>query len=269
MRRRLEPFWKAHFPPYDNVVRLARNQHIPLYWIDRMDEAELKPVHDLGLDLILVGGFGIILRPPLLQIPRLGCVNCHSSLLPRHRGPNPFSSVILEGETESGISYHTMVEAIDAGDILCQSRFPIGDRYTALDVYHEACRLAAETVSDLVDEIDQNGLSGVPQDEDEASYFGKLDESQAVIDWRRSAGDIDRLVRAAFPFPRARFSVKGRDYLVNEVLWEHRPVSALPGVVLSRDPFPCIATGDGCVTLTVADFPADLRPGVRLEVSGE
>ena len=98
LSRRLNPTAASVFLSGSNVAGAAKRLRIPIVWIDRMEAPELAPLHELAPDLLLVGGFGIILKAPLLSLPTLGCLNCHPSLLPRHRGPNPFAAVVLAGE---------------------------------------------------------------------------------------------------------------------------------------------------------------------------
>jgi methionyl-tRNA formyltransferase len=118
----------------------ARREGLPIVYIDKMTENELAPLKALELDLVLVGGFSIILKKPLLELPRIGCINTHSSLLPKHRGPNPFSAVILVGESETGVTFHAMDEDIDTGGIIEQHRIPLKPTQCAVDVFRIASR---------------------------------------------------------------------------------------------------------------------------------
>ncbi len=119
----------------DSILHFAFKHRIPVFWIDKLNEEELKPIRELSPDLIITCGFGIIFKKRILTLPKIGCINVHSSLLPRHRGPNPFYAVIRQGETQSGVTFHIMDEGIDTGPIIAQQSFPILDTDTAYTVY--------------------------------------------------------------------------------------------------------------------------------------
>ena len=184
---------------------IARRHGIPLFFIDKMTEDELAPLRALDPDLILVGGFAIILKKPILDLPKLGCVNTHSSLLPKHRGPNPFAAVLLAGDTETGVTFHVMDEAIDTGDIVAQFPIPVEDNWYALDLHRATSELAGEHVVEVLDKIEAEGLHGTPQDPALATYDKKLTTEQTAIDWAQPAADIVRLIRAGYPMTMARF----------------------------------------------------------------
>lgn len=251
-QRWILPAVNSLLAPSRSVLGLAKRHRIPILWIDRMSDDELAPLEALKPDLLIVGGFGIILKAPLLRLPRLGCVNTHSALLPRHRGPNPFTAVILANESETGVTFHVMDEGIDTGAILEQIHVPVGPRATASDVYRETSIVAGQHVLELIDRIDIEGLKGTPQDATLATYEGKLTVADVCIDWSRPAEEIDRLVRAAVPFLFPRFVCRGRLIYVGRCKFDATPVEAAPGTIIANRPRIRIATGCGTVTLLVA-----------------
>jgi len=243
----------------NNMLRIASRHKLPVVWIDRMSEHDLAPLRALDIDVLLVSGFAIILKPPLLSLPKLGCVNMHSSLLPRHRGPNPFSAVITQGETESGVSFHVMEPGIDTGDILDQTPFPVGARDDMFAVYRQACRIAGERVVPVMDRIEDEGsLRGTPQDASAATYDPKPAPEHAAIDWNRSAEEIDRLVRGFAPAVLPRFDYRGRPVYVARTKVEERETSAAPGTVLGMDRAVKVATGSGVLHIRAAFSRAPL-----------
>ena len=236
---------------------LAMTNRIPIIWISRMDEVELAPLREIEPDILLVGGFGVILKAPLLSLPRVGCLNTHSSLLPKHRGPNPFSAVLMADERETGVTFHVMDEGIDTGNILEQHAFPIGEQDTALTVYYKACDLAGRRVVELMDRVEREGLRGTPQDESAAGYDAKLTGEDAYIDWGLPAREIERRARACKPFHVPRFRHHGRILYVTRMTWDGQPVDAAPGTVVGLKPNVGIATGCGTISILVA---YSLRP---------
>lgn len=251
-KRKVMPALNGMVMSSRSVLGLARKHRLPIIWVDRMTDDELAPLKALKPDLLLVGGFGIILKAPLLRLPTLGCVNTHSALLPRHRGPNPFTAVILANESETGVTFHVMDEGIDTGAILEQVRVPVGPRATASDVYRETSIVAGQHVLALVDRLEVEGLAGTPQDPALATYEGKLTVPDVCIDWSRPAEDIDRLVRAAVPFLFPRFVCQGRLIYIGRCKYDDTPVDAEPGAIVANRPRIRIATGRGTVTLLVA-----------------
>jgi methionyl-tRNA formyltransferase len=231
---------------------LARRNRIPIVWINTMTEAELAPLAELKPDLILVGSFSVIFKEPLLVLPDIGCVNCHSALLPRHRGPNPFSAAVASNDTETGITFHAMDPGIDTGDILLQAAIPIEPRDTARSLYFRTAELAGEHVMNLVKHVEDKGLVGTPQENERATYDARPDPSVARIDWTLTAEAIDRSIRAYYPDPLAHFFHGKRPVRVISAEWSANPVDAAPGTVLAIEPRIHIATGSGSITINQA-----------------
>lgn len=252
IRRWLWPRLARYFRGESSLSGQARKHGIPIYYIDRMDDRELAPLRALNLDLILVGGFSIILKPALLNLPRLGCVNTHSSLLPRHRGPNPFSAAILAGEKESGVTFHWMDEGVDTGDIIAQYVIPLDQQSTMLGLYQEACALAGTKIEGVLNSIEVGDARRLPQGSEGASYEKRMQVADSWIDWADTAENIDRLVRGMSPQPYVRFRWRGKMILVHKVEFDPKPVSAAPGTVLAVQPLVRIATGQGVIALRLA-----------------
>ncbi|MFP4502502.1 MAG: methionyl-tRNA formyltransferase [Candidatus Hydrogenedentota bacterium] len=251
-RRRLFPLLSGLTNNRMSVAGYAHSEGIPLIWLDTMTSEELAPLAALEPDLILVGGFGIILKPRILELPRIGCVNCHSSLLPRHRGPNPFAWALLSGDDETGVSFHVMDPGIDTGDILDQTAFPIGSDDTTLSIYRRACDVSRQRVVPLMDRIEAQGLRGTPQDPARATYEKQPTEKDAWIDWRRPADSIERQIRALSPSPAARFLHAGRTIYAHRAACDPQETDARPGVVLECGAQTLVATGKGSLRIRMA-----------------
>lgn len=230
----------------------AKRLGLPIIWIDRMTEEELAPLRKLDIDLLIVSGFGIILKKRILALPRIGCINCHSSLLPRHRGPNPFSAVLLSDDDVTGVTFHVMDPGIDTGPILDQASIPIRATDTTITIYRRACDTAAARVVDVVDRVEREGLQGVPQDESKACYDAQLCAADSWIQWDRPAIKIERQVRALAPSPAPRFRFRGRTIVVLRAKADATPTEAAPGTVLNHRGFVKVATGAGTLTLLAA-----------------
>jgi methionyl-tRNA formyltransferase len=252
VRRLLNPWLARLSGSTISVGGFAVRHGLPIVWIDKMAPEELAPLRRLEPDLLLVGGFGIILKEPILQLPRIGCVNCHSSLLPRHRGPNPFAWALLSGDEESGVTFHVMDPGIDTGDILDQTPLPLKDDDSTLSVYRRSCELAAARVVEVVDRIARDGLRGTPQDASRATYERNPTEADAWIRWDRPARAIVRQVRALAPSPAPRFLHDEKlVYVFRADALEDR-VDAPPGTVLGGTGAVEVATASGRLRILAA-----------------
>ena len=250
LRRKIAPRYLSFFGGESTAAGMAIRRDVPVIFIDRMAD-DLEPLKMILPDLLIVAGFDIILRRPLLDLPKVGCMNVHSSLLPRHRGPNPFCAVLLAGEEETGVTFHVMDEGIDTGDIVDQVALPVLPRDTALSLYARACEVAGARVVEVVDRVERAGLRGSPQDHDAATYEGKVGEEEARMDWRLSAEELDRRVRALSVTP-AWFRHRGRRVHVLRAHYDATQVDAAVGTVLEADGPVRIATGAGTLIVEEA-----------------
>lgn len=231
---------------------------VPSVWLREQTPDELRKLEKLEPDLLLVGNFGLILKGAVLQVPRIGTINTHWSLLPAHRGPHPSTSVLLAGESRTGLTFHVVDERIDAGDILAQFPFPIGPDDTSTSLYHRACTEAEREVAGVIDGIATAGLVGAPQDLAAGSYWKRVTPQRAFLDFTRDAESLDRKVRALVS-PMARLKWRERTVYVTSA----RPipdVDAPPGTVVAVRPRPVIACGTGGLAIDAAWMAAPPLP---------
>jgi len=192
-------------------------------------------------DLIIVVAYGQILPKSALEIPRLGCVNVHASLLPRWRGAAPIQYAILHGDHETGVTTMFMNERMDAGDIILQRAQLIRADDTSADLHDRLAKLGAELLVETVTLIHQGNAPRAKQDESRATYAKKLTKDDGRIDWTRPAAEIERQVRAFDPWPSA-YTHCG-DLLMK--IWKAEVVegaSGRPGELL---PGAAVAAGQG------------------------
>jgi len=158
----------------------------------------------LEADLAVVAAYGLILPKPILEAPKMGCVNIHASLLPRWRGAAPIQRAILAGDTVSGVTIMQMDEGLDTGPMLLKKELPL-DRKNAGQVTEEMSELGAAALLEWL----QGPASPQPQPGEGETYAAKIDKAEARIDWARSAEEIERQVRAFAPLPGAWFEANG------------------------------------------------------------
>lgn len=250
-KRWLNPLLASIFTPNAQVSAIARKRRVPIVYIDKMTEEELAPLAATKPDLIIVGGFSIILKKPIIALPRIGCVNCHSSLLPKHRGPNPFQAVILAGDTETGMTFHAIDEGIDTGPILAQYRIPVTHSDTAGSLVRRTSKLAAEKIGEVLAQIERDGLQGTVQPDEEATYDKKLTNDELFLDWTRPAEELDRKARACFPFSMARFRYRSTTVFVSRAKAYEHDTGKPPGTITAVRPFVRVATGNGTFAVMV------------------
>ena len=199
----------------------------------------------LAADVAVVVAYGLILPQPILDAPRLGCLNIHASLLPRWRGAAPIHRAIMAGDTETGICIMQMEAGLDTGPVLLRQATPIGAEETTQDLHDRLSQMGADLIVDALDRLPD--LTPEPQPAMGVTYAAKIDKAKARIDWSRPATEIDRQIRALSPFPGAWCMAAGeRIKLLRSRL---APGSAPPGTVL---PGLTIACGTGAITLTLA-----------------
>ena len=166
------------------------------------NEEEQEKFAALGADLAVVAAYGLLLLKPILDAPKMGCVNIHASLLPRWRGAAPIQRAILAGDEVSGVTIMQMDVGLDTGPMLLKKELPL-DRKNTGQVTEELAQLGAGALLEWLAERSPP----VPQPEDGATYAPKVDKAEARIDWQRSAQEVERQVRAFAPAPGAWFEV--------------------------------------------------------------
>lgn len=228
------------------VKQLALQLALPLLQPLRLD-AESEPQAQLAAwkpDLLVVVAYGLLLPAPLLQLPRLGCVNVHASLLPRWRGAAPIQHAILAGDTETGITLMRMEAGLDTGPIMAQQRVPMGPRTTAAELEETLSHAGARLLVGSLAALEEGSLALRPQGAQGITYASKFDREAARVDWRAQGQQIERQIRAFNPRPVAYTLLEG------EVLrlWQAQLIDtaqaarALPGSPSAEDRLPAPGT---------------------------
>jgi methionyl-tRNA formyltransferase len=214
----------------------------------RSEEA-LARLRSYAPDLMVVIAYGLILPQAVLDVPRLGCLNIHASLLPRWRGAAPIQRAILAGDARTGVTIMKMDAGLDTGPILLVRDTPIAPRETAASLHERLARLGAECVIDAIDEWRAGRIEPQPQPAAGASYAAKIERHEAAIDWSCSATEIDRQVRALNPRPVAETTWSGRQLRIWEAQPVPRPVDAAPGQVIDTGARLTVAAGQGALRI--------------------
>jgi methionyl-tRNA formyltransferase len=202
-------------------------------------------------DLIVVAAYGLILPQWVLDLPRLGCLNIHASLLPRWRGAAPIQRAIEAGDTESGITIMQMDAGLDTGAMLLVERLPIAPGDTSGALHDKLAALGARLIVEAIELAACGGLAPVPQPAAGVTYAHKIEKREAAIDWTLPAATIERRVRAFDPVPGASASLNGEALKIWRCRLEPQAPEAAPGTVLSADASGIVvACGGGALRLT-------------------
>ena len=244
---------------FESVAELASQKGLPLYAPDDINHPLwIAKIGKMKPDFIFSFYYRNMIGKELLSIPAKGCINLHGSLLPKYRGRCPINWAVINGEKETGVTFHYMTEKPDTGDILAQEKFPIGPNDTARDVHENAAKAAAKLLRAALPKLKKGLPKGVKQDEKKATYFGGRKPADGLIDWSRSASEIRNLVRGVMrPYPGAFSYLGEKKYLFWEVAEAKNAQKAFPGTVLSVNPL-TIACGKGAITVRYAQLEGGL-----------
>ncbi|UMO86386.1 bifunctional UDP-4-amino-4-deoxy-L-arabinose formyltransferase/UDP-glucuronic acid oxidase ArnA [Pectobacterium sp. PL64] len=264
-----------HF--YGSVAKAAAEMDVPVFapedvnhplWVNR--------IRELAPDVIFSFYYRTLLSDDILQLPSFGAFNLHGSLLPRYRGRAPVNWVLVNGETQTGVTLHKMVSRADAGDIVAQSVVAIDEEDTALTLHGKCRTAAAALLAQQLPLIRSREITLTPQDDSQASYFGRRTAADGLIDWQKSAREINNLIRAVTePYPGA-FTFLGERKVI---VWRARVVKINriqnsdvkangvkhePGAILSTSPL-VVSCGEDALEIVSGQSEAGLyMSGSRL-----
>ena len=217
------------------VKECALSHGLPVFQPEKLrDGVALVQLKELAPELIVVAAYGRILPDEILSLPAKGCINVHSSLLPKYRGAAPINWAILNGERETGVTIMDMVTELDAGDIILQRATPIDPEEDAVALFDRLAKLGGELLLEAVDAIQSGTDTHTPQDHGAYTLAPMLSKALSPVDWDRPAQEIHNQIRGLVPWPGA-----STDALTGEVmkLWRSRVLERRgekePGTVLS------------------------------------
>jgi UDP-4-amino-4-deoxy-L-arabinose formyltransferase/UDP-glucuronic acid dehydrogenase (UDP-4-keto-hexauronic acid decarboxylating) len=237
---------------FDSVAELASQLGIPVFAPENINHPLWQErIRALAPDILFSFYYRNMVGRKILDIPRAGALNLHGSLLPRYRGRCPINWVLVNGETETGVTLHYMTVKPDDGDIVGRKKIPITAEDTALTLHTRAARAAGELLDEVLPQLRAGTAPRVPQDHTVATYFGGRRPEDGEIDWNRGAAAVANLVRAVTrPYPGA-FSHMGQRRVF---FWRVQPLAepgGRPGTILSADPL-VVACGQGSVRVESA-----------------
>lgn len=231
------------------VKTLALEHDIPVFQPNTLkNEDEQARLRELAPEVIIVVAYGKLLPKAVLDIPPHGCINVHGSLLPRWRGAAPIQWAVIAGDEMAGVTTMQMAEGLDTGDMLLTYETKIGEKETAGELFDRLAQAGAELLTQTLVKLDE--ITPRPQDDAQSCYAHMLDKQMAVIDWSKSAHEIDCLIRGLNPWPIALTTLSGERLKVFAA--EKAAGNGEPGTVLEADPKKglTVACGEGALGLT-------------------
>ena len=231
------------------VKEYAITQNIPVFQPEKLrDGSALAQIRALEPELIVVAAYGRILPDDILEYPSRGCINVHSSLLPKYRGAAPINWAVLNGEEETGVTIMHMASELDAGDIIAQASTPIGADEPVDALYTRLAELGGRLLAETVQAMEQGKAQRTPQDHAQATYAPMLTKQLSPMDWNKSAKALHDQVRGLIPWPAAIAVLDGVRCKVFATRVCGEATGAAPGTVLQADKKALkIACGGGTV----------------------
>ncbi len=235
----------------------AMEHNLPVYQPDHFKSAaHLAALQQLQPDVLVVIAYGLILPQAVLDIPRLGCINVHASLLPRWRGASPIQHALLHGDDETGVTVMLMDSGMDTGSMLHWQRCPIDDGMTAAQLHDVLQHLSVEPLMQTLRQLSSGSCQPVPQDERLATYAPKIKKEHARIVWQHSAQAIAQQIRAYNPWPSAYTVWQDIPMKIHSAHVVAHTTQQPPGTVLAIDTQGIlVATGSDCLCLQRIQWP--------------
>lgn len=218
------------------VKVLAEEHGLPVF-----QPASLRPqenqqlVTDLNADVMVVVAYGLILPKAVLDMPRLGCINVHGSLLPRWRGAAPIQRSLWAGDADTGVTIMQMDVGLDTGDMLYKLSCPITDEDTSATLYDKLAELGPKGLIDTLQQLADNRVQPEVQDEALVTYAEKLTKEEARLDWSLPAAQLERCIRAFNPWPMSWLEIDGQPVKVWQASVIAGPVNAAPGTIVEAN----------------------------------
>ena len=253
------------------VKEFAISKGIPVFQPERINTMEaVAELKSYEADIYIVAAFGQIISREILDIPRLGCINIHASLLPKYRGASPIQQVIIDGEKKTGVTIMQMDEGIDTGDMLYKKEIPIEEDDTFESLHDKLTLLGGEAICEALPLLEEGELVPEKQNDEESSYAKLIKKEMGRLDFRKSAAELSRLIRGFNPWPGAYTFHNGRQLKI----WCGEAVGSAseelkPGVIesIDRDAI-YVSCGEGALKIKELQPEGKKRMSVRDFLNG-
>jgi methionyl-tRNA formyltransferase len=268
------------------TVALAHNPPVPLYQPPIVSDPTFAPIlAQYDADLFVVVAFGEIIKQHLLDMPKVGCINLHASLLPKYRGAGPIQRCLINGEKETGLTVMHMVKKMDAGDAISTVVVPLDDEINYRELEEKLCKKGCKLLLDVIHDFAEGIPSRIPQEPSGVTMAPKIELEECEIDWKRPAKTIHNLVRGVSPSPGAWCYVNAKGQKKRLRVLRTRVATLTPGTAPGTAPGTIaqwdshgiiVACGDGALELLEVQLegkkamPAsEFARGVKITMNSE
>ncbi|MFP4313123.1 MAG: methionyl-tRNA formyltransferase [Alphaproteobacteria bacterium] len=230
------PKGRGHKLQKSPVHEYAEGQNIPVYTPQNFKGEEARTQFAAhNLDVAVVAAYGLILPQEILDMPRYGCLNIHASLLPRWRGAAPIQYAIWKGDDKTGVTIMQMERGLDTGPMIAKKEIAITPQTTASNLHDDLAEIGGEMIVEVLEDLQQFGfLQSEKQDDNQSSYAAMLKKEDGIIDWHKSAIEIDRQIRALNPWPGVWTIFGDQRIKILEAKPAHENSDIAPGTVLDK-----------------------------------
>lgn len=246
---------------YTPVKECALKYNIPVYQPRRVREPEcIEELRKYEADIMVVVAFGQILPKEILDMTPYGCVNVHASLLPKYRGSAPIQWAIIDGEEVTGVTTQQMNEGIDTGDILLKKEIVIDAKETGGSLFDKLAVAGAKLCVETLKGLEEKTIIPIPQGDSPTAYAKMLNKELGNIDWSKSAGEIERLIRGLSPWPSAYTNWNDKVMKIWDAECVSEDADSNPGTIIkvAKDSF-LVQTGDGALEVRELQIPGKKR----------
>lgn len=267
------PVGRGHKIEKPPVKIVAEENGIPVFQFEKIRRQEgLDALRALKPDLCVTAAFGQILSKKILEVPGMGTINVHASLLPRHRGAAPVNQAIICGDTQTGVTTMLTDVGLDTGDMLLSQSVQIGEDETAGELTQRLAVIGAELLKKTVEQYAAGTLRPVAQNEEQASYEPMMDKSTGRIDWNKPKAEIKNLIRGVNPWPGA-YTLLGNEVMKiwSADLSEKSDSGAVCGTVLTASGKEGlhVACADGAVEIMELQMPGGKKMSAKAYLAGK
>jgi methionyl-tRNA formyltransferase len=244
------------------VKEEALKHNLPVYQPQKVRDPEfIKVLQEIAPDIIVVAAFGQIIPQAILDLPKFGCINIHASLLPKYRGAAPIQQAVIDGEKESGVTIMKMAAGLDTGDMISKVVVPLTEKETGGSLFDKLALAGADLLVETLPSIFDGSASYEKQPEESPTpYASMITKQMGLLDFTRSAEELERLVRGMNPWPSAYTFLNGKTLKVWSSLVEASDGKSEPGTVVSTDKAGIhVACADGNLVLSEVQLEGKKR----------
>lgn len=264
------PKGRGHKMQFTPVKEAAVELGIDVYQPVKVKDTEFVQVlKQINPDVIVVIAFGQILSKEILDIPKYGCINVHASLLPKYRGAAPIQWAVIDGEEVTGVDTMYMEEGLDTGDIIDTKIIKLDKKETGGSLFDKLAMAGGELILETLEKLENGTATRTPQNEELASYAGKITKELGNIDFNKSAVEIERLIRGLNPWPSAYTLLDGKTMKIWDATVVDEDINEAPGTIiqLSKNTMK-VATGKGALLINELQLEGKKRMDIVAFLNG-